>query len=234
VQQGAADERPPAARARAREPGQRPASEVARAALEFTAFVSGPGVYGAGVVLDTSGHIVTCWHVVEGIDEITVALASGARHPALVVDADSRLDLALLKIDTETAPAMTPASIAALEAGDELFAMGAPRKMKFSLSRGMASFVGRPFDGVYYLQSDLALNGGNSGGPVMNRMGEVVAISSFVLKQSEGLSFALPIDYALRRFARWLKASPALEGTANEAFEDWLSVMDAANPSADE
>jgi serine protease Do len=89
-----------------------------------------------------------------------------------------------------------------------VYAFGAPRKMAFSMSRGMVSYTGRDFEGLSYMQIDLALNGGSSGGPIVNSYGEVVGISSFILKKSQGLSFALPIDYARERFARYLGSVP--------------------------
>jgi serine protease Do len=209
-------------------PAPRKPSEIARAALGFTAFVSGGRVYGAGVLLDRAGHVLTCRHVIEGLDTITVSFSDGASYPARVIDSDPALDIALLKIDSDRAPGLTPASVAGVELGDDVFALGAPRKMAFSLSRGMVSFVGRRFDRVYYLQTDLAMNGGSSGGPVLNDRGEVIALSSFVLRDSEGLAFALPIDYAYRRFASHLvaPARAALEGSAAAAFEGWLSALD--------
>jgi S1-C subfamily serine protease len=204
---------------------RRKASEIARDGLTFTAFVQGRSVYGAGILLDARGHVLTCRHVIEGLPRITVAFADGAEYPASVLEVDPQLDLALLQIDAGRTPALRTASIASVELGDDLFAMGAPRKMKFSLSRGMASFVGRPFGGLHYLQSDFALNDGSSGGPVMNDRGEVVAMSSFVLRNSEGLAFALPIDYALRRFATRLAGAPALGGADGNAFEGWLARL---------
>lgn len=201
-------------------------SAIARAALQFTVFLQGEDVYGAGILLDDEGHVLTCLHVIEGLERVTVSFVDGVTSDARLLDSDSELDLALLEIDTARAPGMLAASVATLEPGDEVFAMGAPRKMKFSLSRGMASFVGRRFDDAYYLQTDLPLNGGSSGGPIMNRSGRVVAIASFVLKQSEGLSFALPIDYAYRRFGHLLKSSRA--APARAAFEHWLSELERA------
>jgi S1-C subfamily serine protease len=211
-----------------------PVSEIARAALDLTVYLSGPGAYGAGILLDREGHVLTCRHVIEGLDPITVSLANGEKLTATVLDSDAELDLALLKVEERRTASVATGSITGVETGDELFAMGAPRKMKFSLTRGMASFVGRAFDGVYYLQSDLPLNGGSSGGPILDRSGRVVAISSFVLRNSEGLSFALPIDYAYQRFARWLAGSPALEGERSQAFEGWLSAVDKAHAGASE
>jgi len=208
------------------QPQVRSASEIARSALGFTAFIRGGRVYGAGVLLDAAGHVLTCRHVIEGLEAITVSFSDGEAFPATLIDSDEALDIALLKIDSDRVAELTPASITSVQLGDDVLAIGAPRKMAFSLSRGMVSFVGRPFERVYYLQTDLAMNGGSSGGPVMNDRGDVIALSSFVLRDSEGLAFALPIDYAYRRFASHLRAPAILEGTASAAFDDWVAGLE--------
>jgi serine protease Do len=199
---------------------------IARRALGFTVFVRGGRVYGAGVLADDQGHVLTCRHVIEGLDQISVTFSDGTTFPAQVVDSDPVLDVALLQIAPGRKSELTPASVTDVELGDDVYAIGAPRKMAFSLSRGMASYVGRPFSGVYYLQTDLAMNAGSSGGPVLDDRGRVIAISSFVLRDSEGLAFALPIDYAYRRFRKQLGTPKALEGSANAAFEGWLSTLE--------
>ena len=103
--------------------------------------------------------------------------------------------------------------------------------MPFSLSRGMVSYVGRRFERTFYLQTDLPLNAGSSGGPVLNDRGQVVAIASFVLRDSEGLAFALPIDYAYRRFAAALVAPPAV--IAGD-FDRWLAAPERSGEQAAE
>jgi len=208
------------------QPQTRSTSEIARSALGFTAFIRGGRVYGAGVLLDQAGHVLTCRHVIEGLEAITVSFSDGSAFPAKLVDSDAVLDIALLKIESDRISELTPASITSVQLGDDVLAIGAPRKMAFSLSRGMVSYVGRPFDRIYYLQTDLAMNGGSSGGPVMNARGEVIALSSFVLRDSEGLAFALPIDYAYRRFAAPLGTPAVLEGTASATFEGWVTALD--------
>ena len=80
--------------------------------------------------------------------------------------------------------------------------------MACAWAKTSTSYTGRDFEGLSYMQIDLALNGGSSGGPIVNSYGEVVGISSFILKKSQGLSFALPIDYVRERFARYLASAP--------------------------
>jgi len=100
----------------------------------------------------------------------------------------------------ERAPLGAAAPVAV---GDEVLAVGSPRKMYFSVSRGMVSFPNRYLDGVEYIQTDLPINAGNSGGPLVDREGHLVGIVSFILRDSQGISFALPIERALARFAKY-------------------------------
>jgi len=90
-----------------------------------------------------------------------------------------------------------------------VMAVGSPRKMYFSVSRGMVSFPNRFLDGVEYIQTDLPINVGNSGGPLVDDEGNVVGIVSFILRDSQGISFALPIDRAVARFGEHLTLDPA-------------------------
>ena len=159
--------------------------------------------------MDARGLVLTCWHVVEDQSEIQVTLSDGSEHRARVRGYDAKLDVALLQIDAQGLAVAQAGDAHALEAGDDVFALGAPRKMAFSISRGMVSFAERDVEGVRYLQTDLPLNPGNSGGPVVNASGEVVGLASFVLRESQGISFALPIRYAQERFATLLAAPDA-------------------------
>jgi S1-C subfamily serine protease len=206
------------------------ASDIAERALAFTASIEGrargKAVYGAGVVLDTGGHVLTCWHVAQGLAAPQVHFSDGERLSATVVDHDASLDLALLKLVTPRRVSAPLGSVVGLRAGEDVFALGTPRKMRFSLSRGLLSYVGRNFDGVRYLQTDLPMNGGSSGGPLLDEQGAVIGIASFVLRDTQGLAFALPIDYALGRFAGALGRS-----TDQPAFERWLS---SRGPSAEQ
>lgn len=211
---------------------RRSAAQIANDALGFTVFVHGGRVYGAGVLLDRKGHVLTCQHVIAGLDQIEVSFSDGSAFPATVIESDPKLDLALLQIADDRVAKIEPASVTGVQLGDDVYAIGAPRKMAFSLSRGMISFIGRPFEGVYYLQTDLAMNGGSSGGPVLNDRGQVIALSSFVLRDSEGLAFALPIEYAYRRFGAHLQTPKSLVGSARSAFEGWLSTLDSTSAQA--
>lgn len=180
--------------------------QIAKRALQWSASIRGDGVYGSGIVVDERGYVLTNHHVIQGLDKIRVQFVDTAELPAKVVDSDKSLDLALLKVELETPrPSAAPAGdFLSTEVGDDVFAIGSPRKMNFTMSRGMVSYVGRRVDGHYYLQSDLATNDGNSGGPVVNDRGEVIGVMTFILRDSQGLAFAVPMSYAYERFAEVL------------------------------
>lgn len=184
-------------------------SRVAARAQSWTAAVRADLNYGAGIVVDRSGLVLTNQHVVEGTKAITVTPFGGTASKAEVVASDAVLDLALLRVELPSplADAAVLGSPTPLGVGDDVLAVGSPRKMFFSVSRGMVSFPQRPLDGVSYIQTDLPINEGNSGGPLVDREGHVVGVVSFILKESQGLSFALPIERALTRFAPQLEAA---------------------------
>jgi serine protease Do len=203
------------------------ARHVAREATAATAYISNGDVYGAGIVIGTH-FVLTCLHVVEDMKTIEISIANGPAGHAEIVDRDAKLDLAVLRVDVPAPSTPRFASVSDVQTGDLMYAMGAPRKMRYSLSRGIVSYAGRPYDGVYYLQTDLPTNGGSSGGPVLDEQARIIAISSFILRDSQGLSFALPIDYARRRFEQYFAVE--LDPTP---FDVWLqaqAVAEAALP----
>ena len=188
---------------------------VAADAQGWTAAVRADQNYGAGVVISRSGLVITNMHVVEGTRSITVTPFGVEPSVGEVLDIDDELDVALLRLSRPVPHAAALGSVRSLAVGDEVLAVGSPRKMYFSVSRGMVSFPNRFLDGVEYIQTDLPINVGNSGGPLVDREGRVVGIVSFILKDSQGISFALPIDRAVARFAKYLQDDAAL--ASNEA-----------------
>jgi len=181
-------------------------AQLAARSQSWTAAVRADMNYGAGVVVDRAGLVLTNLHVVSNAHSVTITPFGGAPITAKVLDTDADLDLALLSADLSSplSVAADLGSSAALGVGDEVLAVGSPRKMFFSVSRGMVSFPNRLLEGVEYVQTDLPINEGNSGGPLVDRQGRVVGIVSFILRDSQGLSFALPIDRAVTRFATYL------------------------------
>jgi S1-C subfamily serine protease len=184
-------------------------SQVAARAQSWTVAVRADQSYGAGVAVEQSGFVLTNLHVVDGAKTIGVTPFGADLVSAEVVDSDRDLDLALLRTVTPLPTAAVIADSKDLGVGDEVMAVGSPRKMYFSVSRGMVSFPNRFLDGVEYIQTDLPINVGNSGGPLVDRAGKVVGVVSFILRDSQGISFALPIDRAVTRFGEHLTARPS-------------------------
>lgn len=165
---------------------------------------------GTGVVINSDGAVLTALHIVEGSDEIRVAFADGTRTSAFVVNADPERDIAVLAPASppELAVPATIGSAASLRVGDEVFAVGNPLGLVASLSTGVVSGVDRqstphgredPIRGL--IQFDAAVNPGNSGGPLLNRGGQVVGIVIGLMNPTEqdvfiGIGFAVPIDVA--------------------------------------
>ena len=165
---------------------------------------------GSGVVINREAHILTAFHIIEDTTEIQIGFADGTRTSASVVNADLEQDIAVL------APASLPGLIvpatignsSALRVGDEVFAVGNPLGLAGSLSAGVVSGIDRqstphgredPIQGL--IQFDAAVNPGNSGGPLVNRRGQVVGIVTGLMNPTEedffiGLGFAVPIDVA--------------------------------------
>jgi S1-C subfamily serine protease len=177
-----------------------PASRAIDRALGLAVTIEGSGQYGAGVLVDAArGLIVTNDHVVQGMSAPSVTFFDGAVAKARVVREDASLDLALLAVAPQPKRAQARwGDASALHAGDEVFAIGFPRRLGFTVSRGIVSYVDRRLEGMRYLQTDIPINEGNSGGPVIDEEGNIVGLMAFVYRNGQGLSFALPADYASR------------------------------------
>ncbi len=158
---------------------------------------------GSGFIVSGDGYILTNTHVVDGADEVVVKLNDKREFRAKVIGADARTDVALLKIDTKGLPKVTIGDPNKLRAGEWVLAIGAPFGFENSATAGIVSAKGRSLpqeNYVPFIQTDVAVNPGNSGGPLFNLKGEVVGINSQILSRSGGymgLSFAIPIDVAM-------------------------------------
>jgi len=182
-------------------------SELAASAQRGTVGILAGERYGAGIIVSRSGLVLTNLHVVQGIEKISALLLNDETAEAEVVEQAADVDLALLQLSRTVPDAAPLGSSGAVQVGDEVLAVGSPRKMFFSVSRGMVSYLKRKLESVEYIQTDLPINAGNSGGPLVDREGRVIGVVSFVLRESQGISFALPIDYALERFKARLSPS---------------------------
>jgi serine protease Do len=162
-------------------------------------------VYGAGsgFIVSPDGVILTNAHVVRDADEVTVKLQDRREYRAKVLGSDPKTDVAVLKIDARNLPVVPVGNSRNLQVGEWVLAIGSPYGLESSVTAGVVSAKGRslPGDQVPFIQTDVAVNPGNSGGPLFNTRGEVVGINSQIYSQTggyQGLSFAIPIDVAVR------------------------------------
>jgi len=175
---------------------------------------------GSGFIIDHNGHILTNAHVVEGADEITVTLADEHSMKAKVIGADRKLDLALLKIDSDGDLPVAPLGDSdALQVGEWVLAIGNPFGLEQTVTAGIVSAKGRvigagPYDD--FIQTDASINPGNSGGPLFNTKGEVVGINTAIIARGQGIGFAIPINVA-RSVLDQLK-------TSGHVTRGWLGV----------
>lgn len=158
---------------------------------------------GSGFIISDDGYILTNAHVVAGTRAVRVKLTSKREYPAKVVGADPYTDIALLKIGATGLRPVTAGDPANMEPGEWVAAIGAPFGFENSVTVGVVSAKGRLLpNGSYvpFIQTDVAVNPGNSGGPLFNTAGNVIGINSQIYSQTGGymgISFAIPIDIAM-------------------------------------
>ncbi len=157
---------------------------------------------GSGFIVSADGYILTNAHVVADADEVTVRMTDRREYPAKVVGVDRRTDVAVIKIEGKQLPVVKLGDPSKLRPGEWVLAIGSPFTFENSVTAGIVSATGRAMPGedlVPFIQTDVAVNPGNSGGPLFNLNGEVVGINSQIYSRSGGymgLSFAIPIDVA--------------------------------------
>lgn len=151
---------------------------------------------GAGFVIDEAGFIVTNEHVIKDADRIRVKLSDGRERRATVQGADPATDLALLKIEADDLTVLSLGDSDAARVGDPVIAIGNPLEYEHSVTSGIISALGRkvyndkPYEN--FIQTDAAINRGNSGGPLLNRAGEVIGVNTVIRVDGRGISFAVP------------------------------------------
>ncbi|MGL4394128.1 MAG: Do family serine endopeptidase [Brevinema sp.] len=172
---------------------------------------------GSGFIITPDGYLFSNWHVVENASSIKVTLSDGRQFDAKIIGADTELDIALLKInDTADLPVVPIGDSDKTEVGDLVVAIGNPFGLSGTFTFGAVSGVGREgfFPGLQrFIQSDVAVNPGNSGGPLINIQGQAIGINTAIRSRSggyEGISFAIPINTA-RNIAEQLFASGTVE-----------------------
>jgi Do/DeqQ family serine protease len=158
---------------------------------------------GSGVIVSTSGYVLTNHHVVEAADEIEVALADGKKLLAKVVGNDPETDLAVLRINGESLPAISFGSAENLRVGDVVLAIGNPFGVGQTVTSGIVSALGRTGLGINtfenFIQTDAAINPGNSGGALIDAQGNLIGINTAIFSRSGGsmgIGFAIPVSTA--------------------------------------
>jgi len=176
-----------------------------RGVVEITARSNGGSAEGSGFVYDSSGHIVTNQHVVDGAQSISVRFWNGKTYSAQLVGSDSSTDLAVIKVnapDSQLYP-LTLGSSSKLAVGDPVVAIGSPFGLEETVTSGIVSALHRSIDSPANfaisdtIQTDAAINHGNSGGPLLNAQGQVIGVNAQIRSDSgdnAGVGFAIPSD----------------------------------------
>ena len=157
---------------------------------------------GSGFIIEEDGYIMTNHHVIDGADQVIVRLADRREFEAELIGSDPLSDIALLKIDADDLPTLKLGHSEGLRPGEWVVAIGSPFNFEQSVTAGIVSAKGRSTNQQQYvpfIQTDVAINRGNSGGPLLNMDGEVVGINSWILSSGGGymgLSFSIPIETA--------------------------------------
>ena len=160
-----------------------------------------PRGIGTGFFISEDGYILTNYHVVDGASEIMVTVPGGKEYKAKVIGSDQRSDVALIKINATGMTALAIGNPKLLKKGQWVLAIGSPFGLESTVTSGIVSAIGRD-TGEYlpFIQTDVAVNPGNSGGPLLNLNGEVVGINSQIVSRSGGymgVSLSIPIDEAM-------------------------------------
>ena len=171
---------------------------------------------GSGFIISADGYVLTNAHVVDGADDVYVTLTDKREFKAKVLGADARTDVALLKIDGGNLPRLTMGDSNKIRVGEWVIAIGSPFNLENTVTAGIISAKSRDTgDYLALIQSDVAVNPGNSGGPLINMRGEVIGINSQIATLSggyNGISFAVPIDEAMRVGEQLKKSGKVVRG----------------------
>lgn len=183
---------------------------------------------GSGVIIDAkAGTVLTNHHVIDGADEITVAMEDGRSYTAELVGSDSEMDIAVLKIKGDNLTAVKLADSDALQVGDFVAAIGNPFGLGQTVTTGIVSALGRTGLGIEgyesFIQTDASINPGNSGGALVNLRGELIGINTAILAPSGGnvgIGFAIPINMAMASISQILEHGEVRRGQLGVVIQD--------------
>lgn len=224
-------------------PGQEQIPEIFRRFFGPGFQMPGPGgqapmprghAMGTGFIISGDGYVLTNHHVIDGADEVKVTLSDRREFTAKVVGSDEASDVALLKIEGEDLPVLRTGDASGVKPGQWAVAIGSPFGFEQTVTAGIISAVGRSNryanqQYVPFIQTDVAINRGNSGGPLLNTRGEVIGINSQIFSNSGGymgVAFAIPIDVAMNVVEQLKKTGTVQRGQ--------LGVMFQASPISSE
>jgi putative serine protease PepD len=201
---------------------------------------------GSGFLIDANGHILTNYHVVQGAETIEVTLGDQSRYRAKFIGADTRNDIALIQIDPKghKLTFLTLSDSRSLQVGQRVLAIGNPFGFQSTLTTGVVSSLGRTVqtsESTFIdeaIQTDAAINRGNSGGPLLNSRGEVIGINSAIYAPTgttAGIGFAIPINTARRVADDLITAGRVRRSTLGvEGRALWPGLAEALNLSVEE
>ena len=198
--------------------------------LSFLLFGQNPRLrqqdQGSGVIVDAAGYVITNYHVVDRASDVEVELSDGSRHSAKILGIDAGTDLAVLKIQATGLTAAPWGDSGSLEVGDPVLAIGNPFGLARTVTAGIVSAKGRHaviqnLNYQDFLQTDAAVNPGNSGGPLVNMKGEVVGINTAIVGPTyQGVSFAIPSDMARRVYDELVSKGNVARGWLGVAMQE--------------
>lgn len=138
--------------------------------------------------------IITNAHVINNQHDVIIETYGGEMKRAFIVALDERIDIAVIGVADATFTPLRVADLSTVSVGDDVYAIGAPNSLAFTLTKGVVSSKERLVSRQKFIQTDAAINTGNSGGPLLNDAGEVIGVNSYKMSDSEGIGLAIPID----------------------------------------
>lgn len=151
---------------------------------------------GSGVIIDPQGYIVTNYHVIAGASQVQVKTFKQKTYPATLVGFNPKVDVAVLKINDGIYQALKWGNSDNVDVGEKVIALGSPGGLDFTVTEGIVSAKRKDSKGVDYLQIDVPVNPGNSGGPIVDQAGKIVGITEIKITEFEGIGFAIAADDA--------------------------------------